>query len=69
MNLIEMDTGNDEHGIVEEWFDEPSVVEVAPISSSELITWRKQELRRLLKESISSEALSLEEMDRLFILS
>ena len=57
-----------EHGIDEECLDEPSVVEVAPVSSSDRITWRKQDLRRLLKVSLSSEVLSLEEMDRLFII-
>ena len=34
-------------GIVEKCFNEPSMVEVAPVSSSEHITWRKQELRRI----------------------
>ena len=45
------------------------MVEVAPVSSSEYIIWQKQELCRLLKESLSLEALSLEEMDRLFIIT
>ena len=68
VNLIEKDIGNDEHGIDEECLDKPSVVEVAPVSSSDHITCQKQDLRRLLKESLSLEALSLEEMDRLFIM-
>jgi len=66
VNLIEVDTGNGDHGVAEEGLDESSVVKVAP--PNECITWQKQELRKLLKESFSSEDLSMEDMDRLLIM-
>jgi len=59
VNLIEADTGNGDHGVRFGW----------AISgggrSCLFVIWRKQEFWRLLKESFSSEVLSIEDMERL----